>query len=131
MFNERKFMSRPNQNIIEYLEWYTSEDCKLNFAIMLSGSWGSGKTHFIKNEFINKDSEKYIYISLNGVSSTDEIDSLLIQSIHPIFNNTGSKIAFKFANKLLKNALKVELPKEEIMQKMLESFIGKFWYLMT
>lgn len=39
-----------NEHIKDYLNWYTSENCEEpGFAVLIKGSWGSGKTYFIKN----------------------------------------------------------------------------------
>ena len=49
------------------------------FAFLLHGEWGSGKTYFIKEEFLPsvKAKNKY-YVSLFGVSSIEQIYSQLI-----------------------------------------------------
>jgi Flp pilus assembly CpaF family ATPase len=46
-----------NQHIHEFLEYYIKLD-KPEYAVLLSGKWGSGKTHFInrfKSEAIAKN----------------------------------------------------------------------------
>ncbi|MCI2254556.1 KAP family NTPase [Domibacillus sp. PGB-M46] len=47
-----------------------------NYALLISGDWGNGKTHFIDKVVLPKlmeEGKKPIYISLNGISSTEEI----------------------------------------------------------
>lgn len=47
-----------------------------NFALMISGEWGSGKTYFFDKNLkpkIELKGKKVIYVSLNGVNSTQEI----------------------------------------------------------
>lgn len=62
--------------IKEAIKVYLNED-KSDYAIMLNGKWGSGKTYFVKNELINhiqnKDERQVIYISLFGITSIDEL----------------------------------------------------------
>lgn len=57
-----------------------------NYAILLNGKWGSGKTYFWENEMkpiiesleINEKKQINIYISLYGVSSLDEINKRIV-----------------------------------------------------
>ena len=55
-----------------------------DYAVLINGVWGSGKTYFWKNKLSKKIEEKLdyktIYISLNGISSLDEIDRSLFFS---------------------------------------------------
>lgn len=68
-----------------------------NYAIMLDGSWGSGKTFFVKEQLIpqiqereerlqerNKEYQKYkvLYVSLYGITSTSEISRLIYMEMH-------------------------------------------------
>ena len=64
-------MSNLIQNFNNYIEEKAS-----NYAIMLNGSWGSGKSYFIENKWLpNVDLEKYEVkmVSLNGLTSIDEL----------------------------------------------------------
>ena len=65
-----------------------------DFALMINGAWGSGKTYFIKNTLAskiekiacpNKKNQKYkqIYVSLYGVSSIEEIRDKIFYGINP------------------------------------------------
>lgn len=44
-------MSESQQEIISGIKVYINEYCS-DYAVMLNGSWGSGKTYFVKNELI-------------------------------------------------------------------------------
>ncbi|MCK6598994.1 MAG: KAP family NTPase, partial [Bdellovibrionaceae bacterium] len=99
-----------NQNAINYLNYYLSKANKNDFAILIDGAWGSGKTHFIKSYIKAKeevrgevDEEKYLYISLYGISSVGEIDDLIFKAAHPIL---GSKPAL-LLGQVFKSALKL------------------------
>ncbi len=63
-----------------------------DYAVLINGVWGSGKTYFWKNKLSERIEEeldyKTIYISLNGISALDEIDRSLFFS------------AYKFKEKL-------------------------------
>lgn len=66
-----------NKHIEKYLKSYLKLD-KPEFAVLLTGKWGSGKTYFI-DEFINKNETKdekqekikFIKISLFGLKELD------------------------------------------------------------
>lgn len=69
-----------------YIEWE-----KPDYAIMLTGGWGTGKTHFIK-DYIAKsrhsagNKKKLIYLSLYGMASESEVErQLWFQISKPIF----------------------------------------------
>lgn len=97
-----------NDHILEYCLDYIYSDLKPEFAILIKGEWGSGKTYLIEqiksklnNELI-KDSE-IISLSLFGVNSIDELDEKIYQSLHPVLSSPQ----FKFASNLIRSAIKV------------------------
>jgi hypothetical protein len=60
------------------------------YAIMIDGPWGVGKTHFILNSIIpRRAATNFVYTSLYGLSSFDEIDMEIdaqIETIHSMKN---------------------------------------------
>ena len=56
-----------------------------HYALLINGSWGSGKTFFVKEKLIKhiKDLKRDVtYLSLYGIKSTDEISQMLcVQAI--------------------------------------------------
>ncbi len=71
--------------IIEVIKNYINSKV-IDSAIMINGEWGSGKTYFVQkilNPFIeNELQKKCIYVSLNGVSKTDDISKeIFIKSL--------------------------------------------------
>ncbi|MFT3920472.1 hypothetical protein [Cloacibacterium sp.] len=85
------------QRILEYL------DQKTNYAVIISGKYGIGKTFYLENtlfpeikKILNKDTKKEQYktikISLFGVSSIDEIEKLIFFEAYPILKNKGVKV---------------------------------------
>jgi len=72
-----------------------------NYALLISGKWGSGKTYLWKNILEKKANEKEfksIYISLNGISDTREIEGILLSKVLPFSD--------KLENEFIKNSLK-------------------------
>lgn len=100
-----------NQHISQFLDYYCS-DKLLNpqYAVLLKGKWGSGKTYFI-NEYkkhLNKNEQKYIYVSLYGVTKYDEIETKFLETIHPRLYNKKTIFAGKIAKQFLKGTLKID-----------------------
>ncbi|MEM7564406.1 MAG: P-loop NTPase fold protein, partial [Pseudomonadota bacterium] len=64
-------------DIIKAIQTYLDRD-KAQYAIMINGSWGIGKTHFIQNEVIPAaGSIEFVYLSLYGLNSLEKLESLL------------------------------------------------------
>lgn len=75
-------ISNPNRHIEEYLNEYIEFD-KPGFAVLITGSWGCGKTYFIDHYISEVNAEKrkrFVRISLNGTRDTADIcGQILIQ----------------------------------------------------
>ncbi len=72
-----------------------------DYAIMINGEWGSGKTHFWNNKVREKlesmtfNGKKYktIYMSLYGINSLEEISKKIFIETNPQINKTLKKFA--------------------------------------
>ena len=98
-----------NKHIKEFLNYYI-ELPNPQYAVLLKGKWGSGKTYFI-NEYkkeLDKNKQKYIYVSLYGVTSYDEIETKFLEAIYPRLYNKKTIFAGKIAKQLLKATLKID-----------------------
>lgn len=74
-----------NSHVKEYLSYYVSLPHPSNYAVMVKGPWGIGKTYLI-SEFLEqevKQKERYVYVSLYGMATTDDLDAALLQAISP------------------------------------------------
>ena len=97
-------MNTLNKDIDEFLEYY----CNLvspEYAVLLKGKWGSGKTYYI-NKFISslkKNKQKFVYVSLYGVSSYEEIEDKFFEQLHPSLSNKKMIIGGRTFKKLLKS----------------------------
>jgi len=108
----------PNQHIIQFLDYYCNLATAPQYAVMLKGKWGSGKTHFI-NQYkkdLDANNKKYIYVSLYGVTSYDEIETKFLEVLHPKLYNKKTILAGKIAKELLQATLKVDLEEDEKLQ---------------
>lgn len=101
--NKELFLSPSDiiKNFLSYLD-----NTKYNYAYMIDGSWGSGKTFFIKEKLIPEiesheelkgknntcyKEKKVLYVSLYGVKDTDDISRLLYLELRKAFTETVAK----------------------------------------
>lgn len=100
-----KKLERNNAHVVDYLNAYRLME-SVDFAVMITGSWGSGKTEFVKrwanslNKIDNDDKPDYLLVSLNGINALEEIDSLLFRAAHPILGGKSARIAGKVLSAL-------------------------------
>lgn len=100
--------SDTNESTIGYLKYYCDPKNEHDYAVLLKGAWGSGKTFFIK-KFLTDNKQKHLYVSLYGVGSAEQIDDELFRQMHPVLASKGMKIAAAAAKGLLKTTLKFDL----------------------
>lgn len=98
-----------NRHVNEYLRYYLSSEASPMFAVLLNGPWGIGKTFVIKKFVESLDKETgYIYVSLYGLRSVDEIDDAILRSMYPVLKHKGVEIGAR-ALKSVGKHFKVEL----------------------
>ena len=69
-----------NFDLIGEIKKYIKND-RINYAVLIDGEWGSGKTYFIKRNYIDKHPDTTLYISLYGLKSKDEINKKIYYEI--------------------------------------------------
>ncbi|WP_299252418.1 hypothetical protein [uncultured Lacinutrix sp.] len=101
-----------NEEITYRIEQYLELDT--NYAIIINGDYGIGKTHYIKNQLFPKiaklkipNSEKDetyipILISLFGAKSIEDIQNQIFVELYPILKKRGVKIVAGLGNTVLK-----------------------------
>lgn len=75
--------------IIDYLK-----DGEAEYAIMINGKWGTGKTYLWKKNIVpelEKDNKKNIYISLYGVNDIDKIEQKMLYQLLGVNDNYDIK----------------------------------------
>jgi hypothetical protein len=83
------------------------EEKNTQYAILLNGEWGCGKTFYWKNEFYKIAEEnnlKVIYISLNGISDIKLLEKTLFYKLIPFFGKSDNKY-LESTFKLIGNAI--------------------------
>lgn len=76
------------------------------YAILINGAWGSGKTYFLKENLfplIKSNELKPIYISLNGISKIENLEYQMLLGIIPYLSKNNKVI--KSATSFFANAI--------------------------
>lgn len=115
-----------NGHISAFLDYYVSLPDP-RYAVMLTGPWGCGKTHFIKQwkenkeKTIKEDKEstlsKPIYVSLFGLTSIKEINDAITREIYPIMKSRIYRIGKQALSVVTKVAVKCDLTDPESKNK--------------
>lgn len=94
------------EHIEDIFSDYITTD-KTQFAILLNGSWGCGKTYFWKYTLENiakQNNYKTIYVSLNGINKIEILDHQLFIKLLPFISNQENK-TIKNATTFFSNVL--------------------------
>lgn len=126
-----------NKNLEDYLNFYKSLT-NPQFAVMINGSWGSGKTYYIKKKlklwadeakaskknqfskkirFWQKEDEarnegivlRPVYVSLYGISTTSQINEKIREALNPLLYGKGAKVLKKIMLGTVKTATHINL----------------------
>lgn len=99
--------SPQNIHIEKFLDYYCELINPPGYGVMIAGPWGSGKTWFAEKyqEKLKTHNKKTIYVSLYGLSKTNEIDEAIFQALHPILSHKSARLA----GKILKSAIKAKI----------------------
>jgi archaellum biogenesis ATPase FlaH len=104
-------MDSPNNHITEFLSYYCSIVPSPGYAVLLKGRWGAGKTWFIREFFKNQVNDKYdyLYVSLYGIKSYEEVENEFFRQIHPILSSRSARLLGKLTKGLLKATIHLDL----------------------
>jgi len=107
-------MTNINKHIEDYLDYYCSFQHSPEYAVLIKGSWGAGKTWLIKKYFnkLEENKQKYLYVSLYGVTTFEEIENTFFQQLHPLLASKGMAIAGKILKSALKTTIKIDLDED-------------------
>ncbi len=101
-------MSNSNKHIEEFLDYYLNVEQSPDYAVLITGCWGSGKTYFIRQYLEGRGAagkdvvketdwltgfEKYtvVYVSLFGMKMRDDINKKIERILHPKINSKNLK----------------------------------------
>lgn len=96
-------MTESEQN--DFIFRYLTND-RTNTALLLNGTWGSGKTFYIKNSlipYLRRNSKKAVYISMYGIQNTEALSkAIFTESYFQKLNTKGGTISIGIAKTVLK-----------------------------
>jgi hypothetical protein len=98
-------------NLIDSIVAYI-EELKTDYAILINGQWGCGKTFFITHDLFTSLKDKYpkmrcVHISLNGLENLDEIYQKIVVEL--LSTQELARVGFGLLKTLLE--LDIEIPK--------------------
>jgi KAP family P-loop domain len=104
-------MESKNQHIREFLSYYCKLTTPPEYAILITGLWGAGKTWFIQDVLNNlkQSDQESLYVSLYGVRSVEDIESEFFRQLHPFLAHKGVKLLGKLTKGLLRTAINFDL----------------------
>jgi hypothetical protein len=99
-----------NQTVLDFLDYYTSAERKLDYAVLLDGPWGTGKTHLVRAflEAHKARGGKHLYVSLYGMTSTNQIEDEFYRLLHPMLSSKGMRMAGTIIRGAAKGLLKID-----------------------
>ena len=74
---DERYLSESS--ILKEIKYYIDTDF-YNYAVMIDGAWGSGKTYFVKNVLLKKiesNEKRVLYVTLYGISNIQELGKKL------------------------------------------------------
>lgn len=114
----------------EYLDYYLDRPGDPDFAVMLEGPWGSGKSFFFDRYFkdrlaearkINSEASEEIRVTLFGVRDLNDITSQIFAKLHPYLTGKTAQVVNVIGSKLISHFGLAAKPEENasLLQKML------------
>jgi len=100
----------PNHSVRSNLDFYLSLPDAPHYAIMITGPWGSGKTHLVKKLLrqLRATGTKHVYVSLYGVGAKEEFDRAVLAALYPFLSHKAVKASIAAIGGLL-SVLRVSL----------------------
>jgi GTPase SAR1 family protein len=102
-----------NEHIFEYLDYYIHLPIQPEYAVLITGSWGSGKSSLVRRAVRESGVKQIISVSLYGITDFQGIEDEFFRQLHPVLASKGMAIAGKIAKGILKSTLKIDLSKNE------------------
>ncbi|GDY26424.1 NTPase [Agarivorans sp. Toyoura001] len=106
-------MSDLNQNARKLIEYYCSMEVPPEYALLIKGAWGCGKSHLVKDVIdsmkIANNELKFLSVSLYGISDISDIEAKFFEQLHPVLASKKMMFAGQIAKGVLKGALKIDL----------------------
>lgn len=100
-----------SRNAREFLDYYLGLEGDPEFAVLLEGPWGSGKSHFVEAYFrerltearkSNPDAEDpLIHVTLFGMRELSDITTQMFEKAHPVLGGKAVKLINTLGSKVV------------------------------
>lgn len=106
-------MSELNQNARNLIEYYCSMEIPPEYALLVKGSWGCGKSHLVRDVITRMKKAnaelKFLSVSLYGINDIVDIEAKFFEQLNPVLASKKMMFAGQIAKGVLKGALKIDL----------------------
>lgn len=99
---------RANAAARAFLSYYADPERRLDYAVLVTGRWGCGKTKLVK-DFLATCRAKPLYVSLYGMTAVSQIEDEFFRLLHPVLSHRGMRMAGTLAKGLLRGTLQIDL----------------------
>lgn len=115
-----------NKHVVDNLDYYLSLPSP-EYAFLLCGEWGVGKTHFIDAYIENKSEEnlKLIKISLFGLKNVSEINTNIFQKLHPLLGSKSARLAGNIIKGAFSMGMKLDIDSDGDSESTLNTKLDK------
>lgn len=105
--------SESNQRIYDFLEAYLKLSRSPQYAVLIDGEWGSGKTWFINQLKERIGKEKVLHISLYGITKFSQIEDQFFKQLNPILSSKPLSIGTDLLKQGVKFGLKYSFSEQD------------------
>ncbi len=113
IIDSKNNMSDLNINTRSVISYYCNLKVPPEYALLIKGPWGSGKSHLVKNTIEELELEnpnfKFLFVSLYGISDISDVEAKFFEQLNPVLSNKKIMFAGQIAKGVLKGALKIDL----------------------
>jgi DNA-directed RNA polymerase subunit F len=113
MNQNKQYISEINSHVEDYLDYYCGLPYAPEYAVLLKGDWGSGKTWFIKKYQekleigAKQGGKKCLYVSLYGMTSFSEIEFELFLQLYKPLDSKPTRLAAKLIGSIVGGTAKL------------------------
>lgn len=101
-------LPNPNGHVKSFLDYYLDASNELDYAVLIDGRWGSGKTYLVK-QYLREANLKHFFVSLNGITTVRQVEEEFYRQRHPVLASKGMRVAGAVLRGAIKATLKVDL----------------------
>ena len=106
-------MPERNKHVKDFIEFYCSLKDTPEYALLIKGPWGCGKSHFVESAISDiedrNDSTRFLSVSLYGINSVEDIEAKFFQILNPVLTSKGAVLAGSLAKGFLRGAFKFDI----------------------